>query len=324
MNDFHVVMPIDRLITVDSRFDTLFERLDAQFATVHFVSSVERVPAVYDDSAAMHAQQNQVRKMGLMLRYEMLDRLAQAFQNRYPGVHFEYHVDIEPVHKQVSRLSDHLPLQLLIVDQAMIVMDEDTEQVNAIQQLVSVTHLPIWSVGPSLNNSGDVMVAMDIPTHNHQHDVLNRSMIQIANQLVDTEKQDIQLAHSWQLTGEQFMRQWLQLTDIDVARFSRVEKQQRETRLLEYVDEAKAKNATFRIRVLEGAPEVTIRNVCQQSVSLLIIGHNQNPYGPLGHVTANTLTSVECDTLVIPPVSMIKHLRLPVFHRQVVEARQTS
>jgi hypothetical protein len=304
MKDFHVVFPVEGFVKVNERFESLLQTLAARQATIHLVCSVENLPAIYDDSAAMHSQQSQVQKMAMVLKYEMLDRIAQTMQARYPGLLFEYHVDTESLNRQVSKLQDQFDFELLVADQDQLIASAQDGANSTLLHVLTLTTLPVWVVGNATDAEGDTLVAIDMPAHNLQHEHLNRSMVQVAYHLALEKGTDVHLAHCWQLSGQQFMRQWLKLTDIDVARFARVEKQQRESRLLEYIEQADATEAKFHIRVVEGAANIAIPSMCDvQNMRMLVIGHDQSPYGPMGHVTSEMLLSVNCDILVMPLTS---------------------
>ncbi len=127
------------------------------------------------------------------------------------------------------------------------------------------------------------MVAVDVPTQNLQLDHLNQSLIQAAAYFSDYFGNEIYLTHSWQLSNEEFMRKWLQLTDIDIARFGRVEKQQREANLVEYLDDIDDHSRRIHINVLEGSPTVAEPKMSERfNTRLLVIGNKQNPYGSMG------------------------------------------
>jgi hypothetical protein len=225
-------------------------------------------------------------------------------QARYPGLLFEYHVDTESLNRQVSKLQDQFDFELLVADQDQLIASAQDGANSTLLHVLTLTTLPVWVVGNATDAEGDTLVAIDMPAHNLQHEHLNRSMVQVAYHLALEKGTDVHLAHCWQLSGQQFMRQWLKLTDIDVARFARVEKQQRESRLLEYIEQADATEAKFHIRVVEGAANIAIPSMCDvQNMRMLVIGHDQSPYGPMGHVTSEMLLSVNCDILVMPLAS---------------------
>ena len=111
------------------------------------------------------------------------------------------------------------------------------------------------------------------------------------------------------------MRSWLQLTEIDVARYAKVERQQRESQLQEYLADYNHDNvdhAQTQLHVIDGPANETIAQFCEQTaIGLLIIGHSQNPYGPIGLVTSELVGQNRSDMLILPQNNRANFTALP-------------
>jgi nucleotide-binding universal stress UspA family protein len=301
MTEYHVILPVEHRKQVDGRYGVVLSFLEAREATIHLVSVNEQAPKIYDETAHLQTQQEQINKLTSYLKFEMLDGLAQDIEKQYPLLRFEYHVDIEPLPRVVSNIKDEFNAQFLLVDHDCLQKQKEDSYASTLQYLVTMTELPIWCVGDGQSEGDEVVIGVDLPAQNPQLDSLNRVLISAGANLAKQFESEAHIVHSWQLSSEQFLRQWLQLSDIDVARYSRVERQQREAQVIEYIDECDAKDTRFNIMVVEGSPEITLPNMCERKqAKLLVIGHNQNQYGPMGHITASTLETVKCDVLVLP------------------------
>jgi nucleotide-binding universal stress UspA family protein len=326
MKTFHAIMPISSNQQLDANYDSLFTYLNARHATIHLVMSNEKVPKIYDETAHLQSQQEQISRMGQYLKYEMLDQLAIKTQANYPMLTFEYHVSVEPLNRVVSELREQWDAQLMIVDQRSLDAYFEPSNHHALQYLVTALEMPIWSVSAENTHEGDIAVAIDLPANNHQLDQLNRLLLTTGAMVAQDQQRFVRLIHSWQLSGEQFMRQWLQLTDIDVARYTRVEKQQRQSYLDEYIRECEQTAPGFYSKIVEGEADQSILDFCQQEkCSLLVVGHNQNPYGPMGHVTAKLISDAGCDVLILPQTTMSYSLFRPLFVKdEYSPSRKTS
>lgn len=306
MKSYHVIMPVEGYLEINERFDSVFNYLDRLDATVHLVTRCKTLPRVHQPSEELTRQQEQIAKMAGYLKFETLDKMAQGIQERFARINFKLHVSSDALPHSVANLHQEFDAQFLIIDQPYLHEDDNKAKLELdangeIKNLVAVTDLPIWCVGPNTSTEGDTLVALDLPAHNNQLDQLNRSLIETGILFAKNFHSELQVTHSWQLSSEQFMRQWLKLTDIDIARFSRTEKQQRESRILEYLNDANCRSIAVHIQVIEGAANVSLPNVCQaREPQLLVLGYNQNAYGPIGHVTHEVMQSVSCDTLVLP------------------------
>jgi nucleotide-binding universal stress UspA family protein len=301
MKDFHVMMPVAGFVKVTKRFDSLLNFLHERRATVHLTCRINTPLTIYDDSERLKSQQKQMHKMGIMLKHEMLDRIAQKFQSKYPALTFQYHVEDKSLNETVASLENAFDIQLLIVDQEQLIESSEDGDLGEFHHLLASTNIPIWSIGSHTDIKGETVVALDLPAHNLQHEQLNRLMVRTAHHLAIDFNNRVCLSHCWQLSTQEFMRRWLKLTDIDVARFARVEKQQRESHLIEYIEQTNAQEAEFKISIVEGDAKHVLPTLCRnQQTRLLIIGHDQNPYGSMGKTTVNILMKATCDTLILP------------------------
>ena len=301
MKSHNVILPVRKAQKIDANYGQVFDYLNSRHATVHLVVINDHTPVVYSDSAALRAQQAQVHKMTQFLKYEMLDRMAISLQASYPNLSFEYHVEIEPLNRVIATLRERFDAQMLIVDQRCL----DTQGLNAddraLQYVISMLEMPIWIVGSEQKRGCDVAIAVDLPAHNHQIDQLNRTLLVAGAHFAANSSAKMTLLHSWQPSGEHFMRSWLQLTEFDVARYARLEKQQREAQLQEYIADGPNTAANAKAHIVDGLADEGIVEFCQQSkIGLLVVGHNQNPHGPIGHTTASVVTQAACDVIVVP------------------------
>jgi len=300
MKSHHVILPIRKAQKLDANYARVFHYLNARQATVHLVVINDHTPIIYSDSAALRAQQQQVHKMTQFLKFEMLDRLAIDLQEIYPSLTFEYHVEIDPLNRVIAKLREQFDAQMLIVDQRCLQTTDLSAEDRAIQYLISMLEMPIWLVGSDSKEAGDVAIAVDLPAHNIQVDQLNRTLLFTGSHFATDLNAKAKLVHGWQASGEQFMRSWLQLTDIDVARYARIERQQRESQLQEYVADARL-TTNIQVQIVDGQADEVIAQFCEKSnIGLLVIGHSQNPYGPMGHVAADVVSNVNCDIVVMP------------------------
>jgi nucleotide-binding universal stress UspA family protein len=326
MKNFHAIMPISKNQRLDENYDTVLTYLNARQATIHLLMSNEQVPKIYDETAHLQSQQEQISRMSQYLKYETMDQMAGKVQQLYPMLSFEYHVSVEPLNRIVSEIRDEWDAQLMIIDQRSLDSYFEPNNNHALQYLVTLLEMPIWTVSAQSSNEGDVAVAIDLPANNHQLDQLNRLLLGTGAMVAQDQHRFVRLIHSWHLSGEQFMRQWLQLTDIDVARYTRVERQQRQSYLEEYIAECEQKAPGFYADIVDGEAEQSVLEFCkQEQCSLLVVGHNQNPYGPMGHVTAELISKASCDVLILPQTSNAYPIFKPVFVKdEYTPTRKTS
>ena len=296
-----VILPVRNGQKLDANYEQIFSYLNARHATIHLLAINDHTHIIYSDSAALRAQQEQVHKMTQFLKFEMLDRLALSALEHFEQLTFEYHVETDPLNRAVAKLRDQLDDPMLIVDQRSIVGGNLQAADRPLQYLVSMLEMPIWIVGNTQAKSGDIAIAVDLPAHNQQIDQLNRALLATGGHFAGENQQPLHLIHCWQSSGEQFMRSWLQLTEIDVARYAKVERQQRECQLQEYLADNLNLTMQTTSHVLEGPAKDKIAHFCQQStIGLLILGHSQNPYGPIGQVTAELIGNTHADVLILP------------------------
>ena len=301
MKDFQVLMPVEGFVKVTDRFDSLLQFLHSRRATIHLICRATAQMNIHADSAGLNTQQAQMQNMGIMLKHEMLDRMAQKMAAAFPDLTFVYHVVDKPLHDAVAALENDIEFHLLVIDQRQLPESSAERPLGDFHHLLASTNIPIWSVGVDTATTGDTVVAIDLPVHNLQHEQLNRLMVHTAHQLAQDFGNTIRLTHCWQLATQDFMRRWLKLTDIDIARFARVEKQQREAHLLEYIEQCNANDAAFQISIVDGETSLVMPELCHgKQTRLLILGHDQNSYGSMGRTSISLLLKATSDVLILP------------------------
>lgn len=301
MQNIHVVMPVNQALSIDARYDAALAYLVQKNATIHLVSVTHDLPIIYDETAHLRAQQEKVCRMTRLLKYETLDRLADSMTDRYPDLTFEYHVEADSFRRVIANLQHTFQIQCLLVDQRVLTSFLSREKNDALQYLVAITELPIWVVGPKATLGGDVLTALDLPLQNSNADRVNRLMIQTATHLQSNAFGDAHLVNCWTMPHFPDTNPNPAWDTHGHSHLLQAEQKLREERLFELIQDSVLTQGTLHIQVLEGAPEIAIPHQCEVlDIQLLVIGHNQKRFGPMGQTTADILTQIDCDALVIP------------------------
>ncbi|TCS37132.1 universal stress protein [Reinekea marinisedimentorum] len=299
MHDPNVIVPIFSSQPLDQQYDQAFAFLNARNATLHLVA-VNNTPAViHADSAELRDQQAQILKMAQYLKFETLDRMAVQVQQRFPCLRFEYHAGRELMVQQVQQLTHKLSADLLLLP-AHLAASDCAERDQA-ASLISQASVPVWAVSAAQPDSGMILGALDIPVNNRHADRFNRILVITASQLAAGQGVELLLLHGWMNGNEQFLKKWLRLNEMDIARISRADKQQRLSYLKDYAQAAELAGAAVRCQVSAAGSAEALAELCNQlSPQLVVAGISQHGSGTLGANAQQLLSKANADVLLIP------------------------
>ncbi len=307
MNYPHVVFPIFDSQCISEKYDRVFSYLNRRKATVHMVAVPTAAAVVHFESPQLRTQQQHILKMTKYLKYETFDRLAQKLQHRFASLQFEFHVSHEPLVKTVNNIKDQWGVNMVILDGIQLKKSYSNRKV--LLDLISVVNSPLWLVNESLATRGEIIAALELPINNNKADRYNRVLVSTAATLAKDFHANLLLMHVWMRKQEEFLKKWLNLNDMDVARITRSEKQYKVDYLNEFARESGLVGDQIRCRVLSGDTEQDVVNQANNlSPYLVITGYSHSTTNTLGSTVVNMIHQSAADVLVVPNKLILNEL----------------
>lgn len=303
----NVVVPIFETPTFNDKYDQLFAFLNERKATVHLIVANAPKAVVHTESPALQAQQTQVLKMSHYLKYEMLDRLARGVQARFTNLTFEYHVKTEPLQDAVGQLMQKTGFDLLAVESKQLLRTDSAGA--ALNRAITSADVPVWAVSEHTGSDGMVLSTLDIPAHNASADRLNRILVITASNIAEEQGAELLLLHGWMKEHEQFLKQWLRLNEMDIARVSKSDRKQRLSYLHEYALESGLTGSAVSCKVCTADSSGSLVEFCNQlKPQLVVAGITGQSYGATGSTTRQLLQEAHADVLLLPGSKQISSL----------------
>lgn len=309
----HVIFPVFSNQQITSKYDQVLSYLNQRHAVVHLVSAVQPMVKIYGDSKALISQQKQMQKMTQFLKYETLDRQAAEIQSRFPSLTFEFHVEQEPLVKTVRQVEFSCLAQLIVLDGELF--EKPNEHYHEVTELVSQVETAIWAVRNTEGQPSRVLTALDIPTNNIHADRDNRVIVSTAANIAEEAQSLLVMFHGWTRNHEQFLKKWLRLNDIDIARIARSDKQHRLSYLEEYAKETALPASQIRCEVTAVESTEDLVEACNEfKPSLIVTGFSSGSNRLLGQTTRKLVANSSADVLVIPIVRNPSEFFSPLGH----------
>lgn len=236
-----VVLPITAGQRIDERYDAMLAVLNQHACTLHLLVVTDPLPIgdTLPPSLSQHSAQMQRLTMGLY--HEALDAIIRKLGQRFFNLRFEVHIKQGDSVHAIQDLLKQVNGDLLLCDRKhkdRLTHGHDNNSLFYLLHRLAVPTLIIPETPRPLE--GLVSIIDDALL---QQPSTADQFVRFSQALATLLQGSLILEAAWRWQGEDFLRSWLNMNELDIARYAKTARQQFNSQLMSVVEDALALGA---------------------------------------------------------------------------------
>jgi len=201
-------------------------------------------------------------------------------------------------------------------DLVVVTTDEGSQYRAAIKRLLRMCPCPVWVIRPTRARTQRVLAAIHPDPDELE---LNRSILEIAANLVSSSGGELHVVAAWQLFGESALRSsaFVQIPESELEQLLTNEEARQRRAVGELLTASDIEAAPWQIHVQKGDPaRVVTEVIAKKQINLLVIGTVGRTGVPglvIGNTAETVLDEVRCSVVATKPPGFISPVELS-FH----------
>lgn len=304
MNLKTVLIPLAKHQQVDERYHQvlhLLQQCHVRCVLLHVIDDVNHVQDEMDLKRKL-----EVVEWVKAEREKWLKAESMTLQTKYLGLKVDYDVALGRPFQEIVSYADSNHCELIVIDANVGNKHHAVQYGSTTRHLMRKSPLPVWTISRQAEAAPiKVAVAVDVLSATDETIEFNRKLLRFGASIAAQLNQKVQLVHCWELYGEDYMRNWQRIAEMEIIKLAEKEQQHRLVLCQKLIDETGLSSEQVEIQLAHGEVVTAMPSyLSKQGVSLLIMGTVART-GIAGFFIGNTAESVldeiECSVITLKP-----------------------
>lgn len=315
-----VVLPITAGQRIDERYDAILNWLNEHECALHLLVVTDQFPSGEPLPPSLTQHGAQLQRLTTGLYHEALDAIVRTLEKRFKNLSFHIHIQWgDSVHAIQGLLSD-VQGDLLLCDGKHKDRLTHNRDNNGLFQVLHRLSVPMLVVATRPHKMQSVTTMLDPKMLTQQPAVGQylRWSRNVAQQLDCT----FTIETPWQWQGEDFLTNWLQLNELDVARYVKTARQQFNSKLMTIIESA-LDQYDQSINVVISEPIKTATATVSEAERHEVIILALDTLSPIWDDTYQFIDT--CDqTFFVAPLNLLGHDSLSHHRKKIASFQETA
>lgn len=199
-------------------------------------------------------------------------------------------------------------------DLVVVTSDEDRKDTASIRRLLRECPCPVWVIRPTRARIQRVLAAVNPDPDEIE---LNRTILELASDMVRRHGGELHLVHAWELYGEKTMRSsaFVHVSSEELDDLLEQERHRHERAVRNLIADTELATEPWDVHLVKGPPEEVITElVARRRINLLVLGTVARTGVNrmiMGNTAERVLDNVACSVIALKPAGFVSPIKPP-------------